>query len=95
MSKTQSQGQGKAAVHGPSLLAALAIMLGGTLYPPLLSTTSGRADHTLVLLACWAMSAGFVRGVGFMPRRPVLRMILSGWACLLAIALFVLLRGVL
>lgn len=71
----------------PSLAVALAVMLGGTLYPPLMADAAGRADHTLALLLLWAMSAGFVRGVGFVPRRLGWRLLFGGWACALALGL--------
>jgi predicted membrane protein len=38
------------------------------------------------MLVFWAMSAGFVRGVGFVPRHAAPRWLLSGWACALALA---------
>ena len=47
-------------------------MVGGTLYPPLMADAAGRADHGLAMALFWAMSAGFVRGVGFVPRRWVM-----------------------
>jgi predicted membrane protein len=68
-------------VHLPSLAVALAIMVGGTLYPPLMADAAGRADHGLATALFWAMSAGFVRGVGFVPRATVWRWLFSGWAC--------------
>jgi predicted membrane protein len=74
-------------LHLPSLAAALAIMIAGTLYPPLMADAAGRADHALAMVLFWAMSAGFVRGVGFVPRHPLLRALYSGWACALALAL--------
>jgi len=74
-------------LHGPSLAAALAIMLGATAYPWLLVRPSGHVDHGLAALLFWAMSAGFVRGVGFVPRQMPARWLLSGRACALALAL--------
>lgn len=74
-------------VHLPSLLVGLAIMFGGTLYPPLMADAAGRADHNLAMALFWAMSAGFVRGVGFVPRARVWRWLFSGWACSAALAL--------
>ena len=71
----------------PSLAAALAVMVAGTLYPPLMARPDGAADHTLAMLLFWAMSAGFVHGVGFVPRRAAWRWIFSGWAVLAALAL--------
>jgi predicted membrane protein len=71
----------------PALAVALAIMVGGTLYPPLMADAAGRADHNLAMALFWAMSAGFVRGVGFVPRLWVWRWMFSGWACAAALAL--------
>ena len=68
-------------IQWPSLAVALLIMVGGTLYPPLMVDAAGKADHDLAMALFWAMSAGFVRGVGFVPRRRIWRVIFSGWAC--------------
>lgn len=74
-------------VHLPSLLIAITIMIGGTLYPPLMADSAGKADHALALPLLMAMSAGLIRGVGFVPRHPLWRMLFSGWSCALALAL--------
>ncbi len=79
-------------VHLPSLMVGLATMLGGTLYPPLMVDAAGRADHTLAMALFWAMSAGFIRGVGFVPRARVWRWLFSGWACAAALALAAVLK---
>jgi predicted membrane protein len=82
-------------MHLPSLAVALAIMVGGTLYPPFMADAAGHADHRLATALFWAMSAGFVRGVGFVPRRAIWRALFSGWSCaagLIAAALFKLLH---
>ena len=60
-----------------ALTLAFVIMIGATFYPPLLIGSNGRADHTLVLCVTWAMSSGFIRGVGFVPRHPALRWLFS------------------
>ncbi|MFT3718213.1 cyd operon YbgE family protein [Pseudorhodoferax sp.] len=73
-------------MHLPSLALAVSIMLAGTLYPPLLADAQGQADHRLALALFWAMSAGFVRGVGFVPRRAPWRWLFSGPAAALALA---------
>lgn len=73
-------------LHWPSLAAGLVLMLAGTAYPLVFARADGRADHGLALLLFWAMSAGFVRGVGFIPRHRVWRLLFSGWACLTALA---------
>ena len=74
------------------LLIALSIMLVGTAYPPIMMTAAGRVDHRLAMAIFWAMSAGFVRGVGFIPTARVWRWVFSGWACLTALLLAVLLK---
>ena len=81
-------------MHLPSLAVGLAIMVGGTVYPLLMTRASGQADHGLAMLLFWAMSAGFVRGVGFVPRARGWRWLLSGSACALALLLAALLRWV-
>lgn len=88
-------GAAPARMHLPSLAVALAIMVVGTLYPPLMADAGGHADHRLAMALFWAMSAGFVRGVGFVPRHNLWRVLFSGWACaagLAAAALFKLLH---
>ncbi|MBL8434779.1 MAG: hypothetical protein JNL99_07560 [Zoogloea sp.] len=74
-------------MHLPSLLAAIAIMLVGTLYPPLMADPAGKADHPLALALFLAMSAGLIRGVGFVPRHPLWRVLFSGWSCAAALAI--------
>ena len=80
-------GTASARAQLPSLAVGLLIMVGGTLYPPLMADAAGRADHNLAMALFWAMSAGFVRGVGFVPRRWVWRALFSGWACAAALLL--------
>jgi predicted membrane protein len=79
-------------LHLPSLAVGLAIMVAGTLYPPLMADAAGRADHGLAVVLFWAMSAGFVRGVGFVPRLGVWRWLFSGWAVAAALALAAVLK---
>lgn len=79
-------------IQMPSLMAALVIMLLGTLYPPLMADGAGKADHYLAMTLFWAMSAGFVRGVGFVPRLWAWRAIFSGWSCAAALLLAVVLK---
>jgi predicted membrane protein len=75
-----------ARAHGASLVVALLIMATVTLYPRLLADAAGHADHHLATALFWAMSVGFVRGVGFVPRRPWLRALFSCWSCGAALA---------
>jgi predicted membrane protein len=74
-------------LHLPSLVTALVIMCVATLYPPLLTNGAGHADIGMSLALFFAMSAGFVRGVGFMPRASLWRGLFSGWACTAALTL--------
>lgn len=64
-------------VSVPLLLLGLALMLGLTIYPAALTDSNGRADHLAALAAFWAMSAAFVRGVGFVPQHLLPRMLLG------------------
>ncbi len=81
-----------ARIHGPALLVGLSIMVAGTALPALMTNAEGEADHVLATVLLWAMAAGFVRGVGFVPRHPVPRLLLSGWACMAGLASFAILR---
>lgn len=74
-------------MHLPSLSVALVIMLAGSLYPPLMANPAGKADHALAMALFWAMSAGFVRGVGFVPAWWGWRGLFSGWSCFAALCL--------
>lgn len=80
-------------MHWPALLTAIAIMLGGTAFPFAMADARGRADHTLAMLLFWAMAAGFVRGVGFVPRHRIARWLLSAWACAFALVAFAAVKG--
>jgi predicted membrane protein len=75
-----------------SLAVALFIMVGASIYPFVFAKADGAADHGLAMLVFWAMSAGLVNGVGFVPRWPLWRWLFSGWACLAALALAAWLR---
>jgi predicted membrane protein len=72
-------------LRGLWLLLAVGLMLGITVYPPLFTRADGHVDHTLVMLLLWAMSAGMVSGVGFVPRWWGWRWLLSGSACTAAL----------
>lgn len=69
------------------LMTGIVLMFGLTADPRLLTNASGGADHLAATLGGWAMAAGIVRGVGFVPRHLAPRWLLSGWACALACAL--------
>ena len=79
-------------LHFPCLGVALAIMLAGTIYPLWLTGSNGNVDHGLLMALFWAMSAGLVRGVGFVPHATPWKLLFSGWSCLAALLLTVGLR---
>ena len=68
---------------GP-LLIACAVIVGITIYPKAVVAADGNADHGVLMLLMWAMMAGLVRGVGFVPHSKVLRWFLSSTACYIA-----------
>ena len=82
----------QAGLHWPSLLVAIVLMLLGSIAPVYLADAQGQASHDLATLVFWAMSAGFVRGVGFIPRARIWRWLFSGWACGIALISALLLR---
>lgn len=73
--------------RGVSLLAALGLMLLVTLLPRGLTVEDGSPlGHGVLMLIMWGMSAGFVHGVGFVPRNRVLRILLGPLAAWLGMA---------
>lgn len=82
----------RAGIHLPLLLVGIAIMVAGTAFPFIMSDASGEADHGIAMALLWAMAAGFVRGVGFVPRHRVWRWLFSGIACVAALVLYAVLR---
>ncbi len=69
------------------LAVAIANMIDVTVLPVELTTTAGKADHWAAVALFWAMSAGFVCGVGFLPRFPLWKWLFSPWSCLIALML--------
>ncbi|MBI1283939.1 MAG: hypothetical protein GC183_06340 [Thiobacillus sp.] len=64
--------------RGVSLGVAIMLMLLITLLPRGLTSADGSSiNHGALMLIMWGMSAGFVHGVGFIPRNPVLRVTLG------------------
>ena len=68
-----------------ALVIGIAVALALTVYPHLATRGDGKADHLGLFLLLWAMSAGFIRGVGFVPRNVALRAIFSTSASVLAL----------
>lgn len=81
----------RAWARGISLVAAFLLMLLVTLFPRPLTVEDGSPiGHGTLMLIMWGMSAGFVHGVGFVPKNALLRVLLgpwAAWACL-AVGLF-------
>ncbi len=71
--------------HLAALATGLVLMVAITADPRLLTDSTGRPDHLLATVIAWAMAAGFVRGVGFLPRTAWLRWMFSGRACGIAL----------
>lgn len=86
MSMVRASPEPASAIQWPSLATGLAIMFGGTLYPALMMDAAGRPDYRVALLLFLAMSAGLVRGVGFVPRGRLWAWLFSGWTCAGAVA---------
>ena len=61
-----------------SLVSALALMILVTVFPRGLTVADGSPiSHGALTLIMWGMSAGFVHGIGFVPRSKVLRVLLG------------------
>lgn len=69
------------------LAVGLVLLVVMTILPGIATDAGGQADHPAALLIFWSMSAGFVRGVGFIPRHWLPRLLLSSLACGLALGL--------
>lgn len=68
-----------------ALALGVGLMLGISLQPQWLTNAEGLADHTAAMLLMWAMSAGLVRGVGFVPQHWLPRWLLGLPAMALAL----------
>ncbi len=67
--------------RGVSLVTAFTLMLLVTLAPRALTVEGGSPiGHGTLLLVMWGMSAGFVHGVGFVPRHALPRIALGSYA---------------
>ncbi len=63
---------------------AMAIVLSSLLliYPRVVAVSIGDVNHGLLTLLLWGISAGFVHGVGFVPRMSIWRVVFHpfiGW----------------
>jgi predicted membrane protein len=60
-----------------SLAIAVAISVSLLAWPILVVSADGSVDHRWLTLLMWSMAAGFVHGVGFVPRNRLLRVALG------------------
>ena len=81
------QPQPTASVAWLPLSIAVSIAVVVSVYPQA-AMIGGRADHPALMALFWSMTAGFVRGVGFVPRQLLVRWLCSSTACLVGLALF-------
>lgn len=85
MNSTELRGRrslpGRVLYSGPfrslSLLAAGVFCLAVLLFPQLLIVQGQSPNHGALLLGLWGMAAGFVHGVGFVPRHVLARLALG------------------
>lgn len=64
------------------LLTGIFIMLTGSIYPMIFADKNGQASHSIATALFWSMSAGLVRGVGFVPKNRFIKWLFSGYACM-------------
>lgn len=69
-------------MHIPCLTLGIVCMLLGSFVPTVFADGQGQPDHAIATLVFWSMSAGFIRGLGFIPRARFFRWIFGGWAAL-------------
>ena len=89
---TDSKPQAK--FHFPCLLLGITCMLLGSFVPTVFADGEGKPDHTIAMLIFWSMSAGFIRGLGFIPKHRFFRWIFGGWAALLTFVAAAVLWGI-
>lgn len=80
----QSDAEGHSQIALLPLVIALSICLFVSIFPQLL-VQKGIANHGAASLLFWAMSAGFIRGVGFIPKHLLPRLLFSTYACLIGV----------
>ena len=60
-----------------SLMTAGALSLLLTLFPQAVMQDGQAPGHAALMLCMWGLAGGFVHGVGFVPRNPVLQVLLG------------------
>ena len=77
--------EGASGIAWLPLVCAIGIMLLLSIYPTILVRAGGHVDKIASYLLFWAMAAGYVRGVGFIPKSRILATIFSSASCYLAL----------
>ncbi|MFN3564472.1 MAG: cyd operon YbgE family protein [Burkholderiaceae bacterium] len=72
----------RTALRRIALFVAVVLALALTVYPPLAVSGDGRAAHGALTLLLSGIAAGFVSGVGFVPRHRLPRVALGPAAAL-------------
>lgn len=72
-----------------ALVIGIGVTLVMTVYPHIAAKADGSPDMFSAALLFWAMSAGFVRGLGFIPHLLALRLLFSLPAAFIALAMAV------
>lgn len=71
-----------------AMAIALSIMLGIVAYPPfLINIVTDKPDHMAAMFMYWSMSAGFIRGIGFIPKNKTLSWLFGHTACFVCLLL--------
>jgi predicted membrane protein len=70
----------------PALFIGIAVTVVMTVYPRAAAKSDGSPDMPAAALLFWVMSAGFVRGLGFIPNGLPLRLLFSLPTALIALA---------
>lgn len=65
-----------------SLLLAIALTCAITVYPNGFLDHAGAVNYGWATLLMWGIAAGFVHGVGFVPRGRLWRLLLGPWTAL-------------
>ena len=83
MTSGSTEPDARGASAGPlravSLALAIILALVLTVYPRAALGASGTPSHGLLALLLWGVAAGFVHGVGFVPRAAAWRLAFGSW----------------
>lgn len=92
MAEPDKEEDKRADINFIMLAVGILIMLTGSIYPMIFADKDGQASHSIAIALFWSMSAGLVRGVGFIPENKILKYIFSAYACASGIIIALLIR---